>query len=55
MQPINISAGTATTKCTFEMLDTVFCNKYKEYLLNTKVSARGKVDDSAESVPYVAL
>ena len=30
-------------KCTFEMLDTVFCNKYKEYLLDTKVSARGKV------------
>ena len=25
------------------MLDTVFCNKYKEYLLDTKVSARGKV------------
>ena len=30
-------------KCTFEMLDTVFCNKYREYLLDTKVSARGKV------------
>ncbi len=30
-------------KCTFEMLDVLYCNKYKEYLLNTKVSSRGKV------------
>ena len=29
-------------KCTFEMLDVVYCNKYKEYLLDTKVSSRGR-------------
>lgn len=29
-------------KCTFEMLDVLYCNKYKEYLLDTKVSSRGK-------------
>lgn len=29
-------------KCTFELLDVIYCNKYKEYLLNTKTSSRGK-------------
>ena len=28
-------------KCTFEMLDVLYCNKYMEYLLDTKVSSRG--------------
>ncbi len=28
-------------KCTFEILDIPFCNKYKEYLLNTRLSYRG--------------